>query len=92
MKKKSITVSIDRIEGTVAVAETDEGQHFEIAVKTFGEKPREGMIYRVPLDRSGKPDWPNAVPDPAEQAKRKSDLTARMNTLRKRDSGGDIEL
>jgi hypothetical protein len=92
MKKKTLIVSIDRVEGSTAIAETDDGLHFEVPVKSFDEKPSEGMIYRVPLDRTGNPDWPRATRDPAEESKRKADLTNRMANLRKRDPGGDIKL
>ena len=92
MKRKPLTVAIDRIEGTTAVAEADDGRQFEAPVKSFKERPREGMIYRVPLDRSGKPDWANAISDPAEESKRKADVADRMNRLRKRDPGDDIKL
>lgn len=90
--KPSLLVSIDRIEKSTAVAEGDDGRTFEVPIKTFTGRPREGMIYRVPLDGRGEPIWTEAVADSAAEAARKADLEARMYWLRRKDPGGDIKL
>ena len=91
MKRKSIVVAVDRIEGTTAILETDDGTHYRVPVKSFPEKPSEGLVYRVPL-KDRKPEWPGAVADHVETDRRRKQLRKRMNDLRNRDSGGDIEL
>jgi hypothetical protein len=87
-----LIVSIDRIEGTVAVAESDDGRRWEIPARQLEPAPAEGMIYNVPLDKKMKPVWAKAVRDEAEEARRKVALGKRLAALRKRDRGGDIEL
>lgn len=92
MPAKSLIVSIDRIERGIAVAEADAGRRYEVSVGRFPEKPAEGMVYRVPLDARGEPEWENAQADHAEAERRRAELGRRMKRLRDRDSGGDVEL
>lgn len=90
--KKSILVAVDRIEKTIAVLEGDDGRDFEVPVKSLTDRPKEGMVYRVPVDSEGKPDWAQAVADSVEAARRVADRKRRMDALRKKDTGGDIDL
>ena len=87
-----LIISIDRVEGKVAVAESDDGRRWEIPARQLTPNPVEGMIYHVPLDKQKKPVWTKAVRDEAEEARRKKALGERLEALRKRDHGGDIEL
>jgi hypothetical protein len=89
---RHISVSVDRVERSVAVLEADDGRRFEVAAAELDPKPVEGMVYRVPITSSGKPMWKDAVVDAAEAERRAADLTKRMNALRQRDTGGDIDL
>jgi hypothetical protein len=90
--KKPIFVAVDRIEGLVAVLEGDDGHTFEVPVKSFKHKPKEGMVYRVPVDSRKNPEWAHAVSDPTEASRRLADRKRRMDARRKHDNGGDIEL
>jgi hypothetical protein len=87
-----LIVSIDRVEGKVAVAESDDGRRWEIPLRQLRPAPTEGMIYRVPVDKKSKPVWAKAVRDVAEEAQRRKALGGRVEALRERDHGGDIEL
>jgi hypothetical protein len=92
MPARSLTVSVDRIEGRTVVLEGDDGRRFEARVRDFSHKPREGMIYSVPLDRAGDPVWKEAAADHDETDRRRVDLQRRTDALRKRDQGEDVEL
>lgn len=87
---KTITVSVDRVEGKAVILESDDGGHFEVPKHAL-KKPREGLVYRVPLEGS-TPVWKAAVADPEETERRKKSLATRMENLRARDGGGDIKL
>jgi hypothetical protein len=90
MRNEALIVSVDRIEGTVAVLEADDGRTFEVPVVSFRVPPREGMIYRVPVEI--QPLWARATHDHDETARRKAELRKRMETLKRNDAGGDVEL
>jgi hypothetical protein len=92
MPNKSLIVSVDRLEGPTVVFEGDDGRRFEVSLASLTKKPREGAVYSVPLDVSGEPLWKEAVSDHAETNRRRTDLKRRMAALRKRDSGGDVDL
>jgi hypothetical protein len=92
MPAKSLTVAVDRIEGSIVVLEGDDGRHFEAPARAFADHPREGMIYRVALDASGNPLWETAKGDRAEEIRRREELARRMKARRDRDTGGDVEL
>ena len=92
MPTDSLIVSVDRIEGRTIVLEGDDGRRFEVPVRDFPEQPAEGRIYVVPLGKSGVPNWKLATVDEAETTRRLKDLKRRMETLRRPDKGGDVEL
>lgn len=92
MPPKSLTVSVDRIEGRTVILEGDDGRRFEARVRDFSDKPREGLVYAVPLDQAGDPVWKEAAADRHETDRRRIDLQRRTDTLRKRDKGEDVEL
>lgn len=91
-RAKTLLVAIDRIEGTTAILESDDGREFSVPVKTFENRPREGMMLRVPLNADGSPNWPVATVDRAAETKRRKDLDARVTNLKKGDRGGDLKL
>ena len=90
MRKDSLIVSVDRVEGENVVLESDDGRTFEVPVKSFMERPTEGMIYRVPLGK--QPQWAKATPDHEATAQRKADFQRRIENLKRHDRGGDIDL
>ena len=90
MRKKTLIVSVDRLEGSIAVLESDDGHTYEVPLISFKVKPREGMIYRVPVAK--QPQWAKAEPDPEETERRTGELGNRMTRLTKEDAGGDVEL
>jgi hypothetical protein len=92
MPDKSLIVSVDRIEGQTVVLVCDDGRQFEAQARDFSEKPSEGLIYTVPTDREGNPQWKKAASDRAETNRRMKDLRRRMDALRSRDQGGDFKL
>ena len=92
MPTRSITISIDIVDGPVVFAESDEGQRFQVDVGQFARKPREGMIYRVPIDSANRPKWRDAVEDHEEMERRVAARKQRMADLTKRDPGGDVKL
>jgi len=85
-------VAIDRVERAIAVAESDDGRRFEVPVARFKAAPREGRIYRVPVDGKGEPQWEKSVADDDEMQRRKKALGDRVERLRKKDPGGDVKL
>lgn len=92
MTSKEIFVAVDRLEGSKAVLEADDGTEFIVPTSKLSPKPREGRVYRVPLAKDGTPDWPLAVLDAAEAKRRLEKLAAQMKKLAQRDTGEDIEL
>jgi hypothetical protein len=89
MPPKTLTVAVDRIEGTIVVLEADDGQMFEVPIKSFRKRPREGMVYRVPMGK--QPLWAKAVADPEEESRRNAAARKQMEELWRRDPGGDIK-
>ena len=51
----------------------------------------EGAVLDVPVTAAG-PQWGSATRNREEEQRRVTDLTHRMNGLRARDAGGDVEL
>jgi hypothetical protein len=89
---KSILVAVDRVEGSIAVMQADDGREFSVPAKSLGSKPTEGLIYRVPVRADGKPQWSKAIADPAAAEARRKDLDGRMSSMRQKDPSGDLEL
>jgi hypothetical protein len=87
-----LTVTIDRVERSTAMVELDEGRVIKVAIEHFPARPREGEVYQVPLDARGEPIWSSASRDREEEERRMKDVARRMDALRKRDAGGDVEL
>jgi hypothetical protein len=92
MPNRALIVAVDRVEGRIVVLESDEGRRFDVPLRELKEKPVEGLVYSVPKDESGAPIWREAVADRAETDRRRNALQQRVDALRKRDKGGDVEL
>jgi hypothetical protein len=89
-----LTVVIDRIEGAVAMLEDDGGGGITLPLDRLpaGHAWTEGLVIRVPLDATGRPDWRSAQPDHAETRRRLGEGAETLEQLRKRDPGGDVKL
>jgi hypothetical protein len=82
---------VDRMEDRHLVLLGDDGAEVVLATRELPVTVSEGTVLRVPIG-GGKPDWSNAAPDAAEQARRLESVRRRMDELRQRDPGGDVEL
>ena len=82
---------VDRIEDRRLVLAEDDGTEVVLAKRELPVQVGEGTVLRVQLE-DGKPDWTTARIDAAEQARRLESARKRMDELRKRDPGGDLEL
>ena len=82
---------IDRFEGDTAVLLGDDGSEHEVQRSLLPPGAREGSVVRVPV--SGPlPDWSRAVLDEAELHRRDIAARERLDRLKRRDPGGNIEL
>lgn len=92
MSDETAFYTVDRIEGDVAVLVGDEGVALDVPLGVVPVKVREGLVLRVRLAPSGKPDWSSAAPDDAERERRVKEARARLDRLRRTDPGGDVVL
>ena len=84
---------VDRIEGGLAVLVEEEGEIVvEVAAAELGEHAVEGAVLVVPLGGVGEPVWSRAERSPQEEEQRLERGTDRLERLRKRDPGGDVDL
>ena len=92
MSAQSRIFVVDRIEGRSVVLVPDEGDDDVVMPRKQLSVPvDEGTVLRVPL-KDGVPDWKHAKSDPAERARRVREMGRRMEALRAKDPGGDLEL
>lgn len=82
---------VDRIEDSHLLLAGDDGTEVVLAKRELPVLVGEGTVLRVQLEK-GVPDWGTARIDAAEQARRLESARKRMDELRKRDPGGDLEL
>ena len=87
----TLTCVVDRIEGRVAVLIADDGALHQVAMADLRGAVREGAVFRVPIE-AGVPRWARAQRDAAEEARRRTAAQARLDALRRGDSGGDVVL
>ena len=83
---------IDRFEGSLAVIVGDEGRTFDVARRKLPEGCREGTVLRLEAQGDRAPDWPRAVIDEAERARRLERARETLRRLADSDPGGDITL
>ncbi len=83
---------VDRLEGHVAVLVTDDGEQVDVPKTSLPFRVREGMVLRVTVDGRGHPEWPSAERDETEERRRMDHARARLERLKRRDPGGDIQL
>lgn len=89
------TCAVDRIEGiaphAIVVLIGDDDQVREVPAAELGEMGVEGAVLRVPLI-DGLASWAAARRDLVEEASRRANLLNRLQKLRGRDPGGDLDL
>lgn len=84
---------VDRIEGDVAILVEDEGEIVvEVSAAELGDHATEGAVLLVPLGSVGEPVWSEAERSEMDEAQRREESEERLERLRARDPGGDIEL
>lgn len=83
---------VDRREGRMLVMEDADGAFQDVPASEVPSVCRvEGAVVDVPLS-FGVPEWGSAKRNRAEERRRVTDLTKRMDRLRRKDAGGDINL
>jgi len=92
MKSDRRHFAVDQIENDLAVLLDDDGTGYAVPVTKLPLALREGMVLSVRLDREGRPDWSTAVHDETEERWRLEEGTERIDRMRERDPGGDIEI
>ena len=84
---------VDRIEDGIALlVEEDGGIVVQVAAGLLGDVAVEGAILCVPLGSVGEPVWTKATRDIAAEEERLKQSGKRLDELKGRDPGGDIEL
>lgn len=84
---------VDRMEEGIAILVEDEGEIVvEVSAADLGDHAVEGAVLLVPLGEVGEPIWGEAVRAEDEEADRLEDAEGRLDRLRKRDPGGDVDL
>lgn len=83
---------IDAIEAGVARVEDDAGRWFELPAALLPNGVRAGDVLRVVAMRGGEQALVRLVRDPGERRRRESAALERLERLRGRDPGGDLEL
>lgn len=85
----SVFYAVDRMEGSVAVLQDDEGQETVVPVNRLPRDLREGDILKVPVDAGGTVDWGLAQLDRAETERRRRAAAEVLERLRQRDGPAD---
>ena len=79
--------------GDLAVLVEEEGEIIvEVASADLGGHAVEGAVLLVPLGSVGEPIWTEAERSEDEEAARLEEAEERLERLKGRDPGGDIEL
>ena len=70
---------VDRIEGDVAVLVGDDDTNLDIPRRQLPATAREGSVFRITYDNSGRPDWATAEMDEVEERKRRREMKQRQD-------------
>lgn len=90
---RSRTITVDRLEGSVAVVVMDDGRQIDVPRRRLPkEGRREGAVMQVELNEKREPIWSTARVDRAEEQRRLEEARARLERLKSTDPGGDISL
>ncbi len=83
---------VDRREGQTLVIEDATGAMIDVPANELPSNCRaEGAVLEVPMTH-GAPNWGDAKRNRAEERRILKDLGARLDRLRRKDPGGDVEL
>jgi len=92
MTEERSSYAVDRLEGDRAVLVRDHDLRIvEVRLTSLPFRVREGMVLCVPLGEHGEPQWARAERDEAEERRRLREGRARLERLRRRDPGGNVE-
>jgi hypothetical protein len=84
---------VDRREANTLSIQDENGVSTDVPVNRLPRECRtEGAILDVPISETGEPIWKEATRNRAVEAFLKKEANKRLEHLRKRDPGGDIEL
>ena len=90
---QTITLVVDRLEGSTAVLIADDDREFELARRQLPKDGRrEGAVLRVEMGQDDQPVWSSARVDRAEEKRRLDDAQSQLDRLKTTDPGGDISL
>jgi hypothetical protein len=70
----------------------DDGLVVNVDRSTLALQLSEGDVLEVDVTEEWERDWATARPAPRETRRRQEDAEARLERLRRKDPGGDIEL
>jgi hypothetical protein len=86
------TYVVDRIEGELVVLVDDESDE-KVNLSSWELPPvDEGAVLKAKLDNNGKPQWGSVTVLEEEAERRKNSGRERIEELKERDPGGDINL
>jgi len=84
--------AVDRIEGSVAVLLSDDGEEAAVPLRRLPSGVREGAVLRVARAPGGEPRWETARPDPEEGRSRLERARRLLEELSESDPGTDLDL
>lgn len=76
----------------VVVGDDDDASYDVPASRLPKDCRAEGTVLDVPAGKDGKPSWKDAKRSREEERLRLKDATDRIERLRRRDPGGDVQL
>lgn len=89
----TLRVVVDRRERNTLVLLDDDDRSYEVDSRELPASCRaEGAVLDVPLSDLGEPKWKRAVRNTGAEKERLRESRARIERLRARDPGGDVEL
>ncbi len=85
--------AVDRREAAVVVVIDDDGTTFDVPGSALPKDCRaEGAVFDAPVGEDGAPIWKGAKRNRAAERGRLHEAQERIERLRRRDPGGDVEL
>jgi hypothetical protein len=84
--------TVDRIEETVYVMIRDDGRVENVEQSALGNDIPEGSVLDVDATADDSLKWASARLVPHETQRRSDDAESRLQRLRNRDPGGDLDL
>ena len=85
--------AVDRLEEAIAVVIDDDGNAHDVQTRTLPADCRaEGAVIRVVIGAKGAPEWKTALRDKDEERRRRDEMQRRVDSLKRKDTGGDVSL